>query len=385
MFTGSVLEMILSEDNTTFTLQLPKDGALAYFGEGHHRVRPARELQRSLQEDPRGDGGGGKECWQTNRNIAKNSGSQQSDRADHWEAGRHNQEDHGGELQIFSISIFIFTLFAQDTNTRITVSSVNDVNCFNPERVITIKGEIPDISRAESEVSTKLRAAYESDLAVMTPHSLMFPGLPPAAMMSTAGISSGPGPANTAFTGHRGAGAGQSPGGVGGAVGGPGAFMPGAGARPGMTPGGQSQETTYLYIPNTAVGAIIGKKHLSVASLYPSTISGTKGSHIRNIIKFSGSSVKIASQEEEEAAAGGTQAAPLEAASPGSEAAPTSVTAAIANQRRVTIVGGPEAQWKAQYLIFQKLREEGFSTGGEDIRLTVEILVPSAQVRVLYI
>lgn len=251
----------------------------------------------------------------------------------------------------------------EDTNTRITVSSVNDVNCFNPERVITIKGEIPDISRAESEVSTKLRAAYESDLAVMTPHSLMFPGLPPAAMMSTAGISSGPGPSNTAFTGHRGAGGhpqGQSPG-VGGAVGGPGAFMPGAGPRPGMSPGGQSQETTYLYIPNTAVGAIIG----------------TKGSHIRNIIKFSGSSVKIASQEEEEAAAGGSVATPPAA---DSEAAPTSVTAAIANQRRVTILGGPEAQWKAQYLIFQKLREEGFSTGGEDIRLTVEILVPSAQV-----
>ena len=25
---------------------------------------------------------------------------------------------------------------------------------------------------------------------------------------------------------------------------------------------------------------------------------------------------------------------------------------------RVTIVGGPESQWKAQYLIFEKLREE---------------------------
>ena len=139
------------------------------------------------------------------------------------------------------------------------MSSVNDVNCFNPERVITIKGEIPDISRAESEVSTKLRAAYESDLAVMTPHSLMFPGLPPAAMMSTAGISSAPGPSNTACTGQRGTGPGQSPGGVGGAVGGPGAFMPGPGARPGMSPGNQSQESTYLYIPNTAVGAIIGE------------------------------------------------------------------------------------------------------------------------------
>ena len=91
--------------------------------------------------------------------------------------------------------------------------------------------------------------------------------------------------------------------------------------------------------------------------------------------------MKIASQEEEEAAAGGSVATPPAA---DSEAAPTSVTAAIANQRRVTILGGPEAQWKAQYLIFQKLREEGFSTGGEDIRLTVEILVPSAQVRNIF-
>ena len=278
-------------------------------------------------------------------------------------------------------------LSIQDTNTRITVSSVNDVNCFNPERVITIKGDIPDISRAEAEVSTKLRAAYESDLAVMTPHSLMFPGLPPAAMMSTAGISSAPGPANPAFSGHRGAGPGQSPGSGGGAVGGPGAFIPGGGARAGMTGG---QETTYLYIPNTAVGAIIGESlfKLHGTSSYGHIFSGTKGSHIRNIIKFSGSSVKIASQEEEEAAGGGNQAAAAAAGiaaaaaslGAGSEAA-GSVTAAIANQRRVTILGGPEAQWKAQYLIFQKLREEGFSTGGEDIRLTVEILVPSAQVR----
>ncbi len=38
------------------------------------------------------------------------------------------------------------------------------------------------------------------------------------------------------------------------------------------------QETTFLYIPNNAVGAIIG----------------TKGTHIRNIIRFSGASVKIA-------------------------------------------------------------------------------------------
>jgi insulin-like growth factor 2 mRNA-binding protein 1 len=31
-------------------------------------------------------------------------------------------------------------------------------------------------------------------------------------------------------------------------------------------------------------------------------------------------------------------------------------------------------------LIFEKMREEGFLSGTEDVRLTVEILVPSAQV-----
>ena len=65
------------------------------------------------------------------------------------------------------------------------------------------------------------------------------------------------------------------------------------------------QETSYLYIPNSAVGAIIG----------------TRGSHIRNIIRFSGSSVKITSLPE------GTSAEPQA-------------------ERKVTILGTPEAQWK---------------------------------------
>jgi len=250
----------------------------------------------------------------------------------------------------------------EDTDTRITVSSITDINCFNPERVITIKGSIPNISKAEAEVSTKLRAAYETDLALMQPHSLMFPGLHPTAMMSTVGVSTGGPPANPAY-GRPGPGA--SPGGGGAAAAGMGAsFMSPAGGVTGRGPVSPSQiaaETTYLYIPNTAVGAIIG----------------TKGSHIRNIIKFSGSSVKISSAEEEEAAAasGGSVGQPAAAV-----AAAGLDPAAATAQRRVTIVGAPEAQWKAQYLIFQKLREEGFAAGGDDIRLTVEITVPSAQV-----
>ena len=118
-----------------------------------------------------------------------------------------------------------------------------------------------------------------------------------------------------------------------------------------------------------------------------SIFAGTKGSHIRNIIKFSGSSVKISSAEEGEEGeeAEGEEAAGAGGAGETGSSSPAAAAALaagenLAGQRRVTILGAPEAQWKAQYLIFQKLREEGFAPGNEDIRLTVEILVPSSQV-----
>lgn len=256
----------------------------------------------------------------------------------------------------------------EDTDSKITVSSISDISSFNPERVITIKGAIPDISRAEAEVSSKLRAAYETDLQAMAPQSVMFPGLHPAAMMATVGLGSPHPPGGHSNYRPPGPGAPPSfPGCAGG---------PGQQSRP---PAQQApQETTYLYIPNAAVGAIIG----------------TKGSHIRNIIKFSGSTVKIASQDEEPRSSPSDSPPPPQAGSsasgggvlgvdgggaflPQPTEAPMLPTEA---QRRVTIVGGPESQWKAQYLIFEKLREEGFSSGAEDVRLTVEILVPSAQV-----
>eukprot|EP00090_Calanus_glacialis_P038742 TRINITY_DN67523_c0_g1_i1.p1 TRINITY_DN67523_c0_g1~~TRINITY_DN67523_c0_g1_i1.p1 ORF type:complete len:527 (+),score=131.57 TRINITY_DN67523_c0_g1_i1:121-1701(+) len=253
----------------------------------------------------------------------------------------------------------------EDTDTKITVSSISDISSFNLERVITIKGTIPDIARAESEVSTKLRAAYETDLQAMAPQSVMFPGLHPAAMMSTVGLGTGH-PAQQAYNRNQG-------------------YMPSPGLQgaPRPAPPQVPLETSYLYIPNAAVGAIIG----------------TKGSHIRNIIKFSGSTVKIASADGEEEASTSSAglgvppvqpAAPAEAAAPEGEVSPAGAAALplpgfsspqhSEAQRRVTIVGGPEAQWKAQYLIFEKLREEGFASGVDDVRLTVEIMVPSAQV-----
>lgn len=218
----------------------------------------------------------------------------------------------------------------QDTDTKITVSSINDINSFNLERIITIKGGIDNMSKGEAQISSKLRQSYENDLQALAPQSIMFPGLHPMAMMSTASAA---GNGNLGFT----AGPNRQSGNIGGIY--PSSYPPmyHSGGLPGAT---DVQETTFLYIPNNAVGAIIG----------------TKGSHIRNIIRFSGANVKIA---------------PLEADKPTEQQ----------TERKVTIVGTPEAQWKAQYLIYEKMREEGFVTGStDDVRLTIEILVASAQV-----
>lgn len=75
----------------------------------------------------------------------------------------------------------------QETDTKITVSSINDINSFNLERIITVKGAIENMSKAEAQISAKLRQSYENDLQAMAPQSMMFPGLHPMAMMSTAG------------------------------------------------------------------------------------------------------------------------------------------------------------------------------------------------------
>lgn len=296
-----------------------------------------------------------------------------------------------------------------DTNTKITVSSINEINTFNLERIITIAGEIEDIFTAESEISAKLRTAYESDIQAMAPQSVMFPGLHPAAMMSTAATmpsapihqanqgfgmphphhQSASGPSghghNVGFQ-HGGVNRNQHfhPG-VGRPMGGPGG---GNGPAGGMTamprpngfdvmgtphfqnPNASQTETTYLYVPNISVGAIIG----------------SKGSYIKNIIKFSGASVKIAQQpgdvvqpsDTSDVAAGDNASFP---APPSSHGSASNNNNHNVNERRITVLGNPESQWKAQFLIFDKIREESFNRGVmEEVRLTVEILVPVNQV-----
>ena len=99
-------------------------------------------------------------------------------------------------------------------------------------------------------------------------------------------------------------------------------------------------------------------------------------------MKFSGASVKISQQQqqqqqaatgEEEEEQGSTNAdaaeqpndAPPPPPPPPATAASSNSSSSVGvtvdpNHRKVTIVGTPEAQWKAQYLIFEKICEEEY-------------------------
>ncbi|CAL1267255.1 unnamed protein product [Larinioides sclopetarius] len=224
----------------------------------------------------------------------------------------------------------------ESTDTKITVSSsMQDVNTFNFERVITIKGKLENICKAEQMISAKLRQSYENDLAAMAPAAMMFPGLHPMAMMSTVANSGYPGrggpmpppPPPPSYGGMYGN---PPPYNV------PMMYSPNAAPPQNLEP---VKETVYLYIPNSAVGAIIG----------------TGGSTIRDMISSSGASIKVAQTNKDE---------PIDREA----------------LRKVTIVGTPEAQWKAQYMIFKKVTFETYTGAQESHCLKVEIFVPSNQV-----
>ena len=52
-----------------------------------------------------------------------------------------------------------------------TPSRLKDLTAFNMERTITILGTIDNCKKAESLISAKLRASYESDMAQFIPVS----------------------------------------------------------------------------------------------------------------------------------------------------------------------------------------------------------------------
>ncbi|KAK6483245.1 insulin-like growth factor 2 mRNA-binding protein 2 isoform X3 [Huso huso] len=150
----------------------------------------------------------------------------------------------------------------QDTGTKITISSLQDLTIYNPERTITVKGSIEACCKAEVEIMKKLREGYENDIAAINQQTNLIPGL----NMNALGIFSTGLSVLPSASGPRGA---------------------GTATATGYSPFLQApeQEVVYLFIPTQAVGALIGKK----------------GQHIKQLARFAGASIKIAPAEGPEA------------------------------------------------------------------------------------
>uniref|UniRef100_A0A8C1UEC9 Insulin-like growth factor 2 mRNA binding protein 3 n=1 Tax=Cyprinus carpio TaxID=7962 RepID=A0A8C1UEC9_CYPCA len=217
----------------------------------------------------------------------------------------------------------------QDTDTKITISPLQDLTLYNPERTITVKGTLEACAKAEEEIMKKIRESYENDVAAMHLQSNLIPGLNLNALGIFPGAASG----------------GMSPSVVSGPPAGAQSF--GCSVFGGEVPFWAStlssssstafspqveSETVHLFIPALAVGAIIGKQ----------------GQHIKQLSRFAGASIKIAPADELDT-----------------------------KQRMVIITGPPEAQFKAQGRIFGKLKEENFFGPKEEVKLEAHIKVPS--------
>ncbi|XP_036394761.1 insulin-like growth factor 2 mRNA-binding protein 3 isoform X3 [Megalops cyprinoides] len=141
----------------------------------------------------------------------------------------------------------------QDTDTKITISPLQDLSLYNPERTITVMGSIEACAKAEREVMKKIRESYENDMAALNLQSDLIPGL----NLNALGLfpSSSPVMAPSMMA------------------------APAVGGQPvhsAFTP--PESETVHLFIPALAVGAIIGKQ----------------GQHIKQLSRFTGASIKIA-------------------------------------------------------------------------------------------
>ncbi|XP_020848878.1 insulin-like growth factor 2 mRNA-binding protein 3 isoform X1 [Phascolarctos cinereus] len=204
----------------------------------------------------------------------------------------------------------------QDTDTKITISPLQELTLYNPERTITVKGSIETCGKAEEEIMKKIRESYESDLSAMNVSSEILElqaHLLPGLNLNALGLF----PAST--TGI------PSPSTLG---------VPSAATATNYLAYGQQveMETVHLFIPAMSVGAIIGKM----------------GQHIKQLSRFAGASIKIAPPETPDA-----------------------------KERMVVITGPPEAQFKAQGRIYGKLKEENFFGPKEEVKLEAHIKVPS--------
>jgi len=242
---------------------------------------------------------------------------------------RKEEKDNELPLKVLAHNALIGRLIGRDgrnlkhvqdkTGTRIAISSMHELSPYNMDRTISIHGEVKGIAEAEQQITEKLRQ-FETDMAAMSQQSL-YPGLNSQQMQMFPGLQSPTAPPayNVSYQGN--------------------------------SSSNNTQETVTLLIPSGAVGAIIG----------------SRGTHIRNISRIAGASIRIHPPDENEEK---SRPEPTPEALDGENA-----DADRDAKARVTIVGVPESQWKAQFCIFDKLKQEGWF-GNEEGRLTTQITIP---------
>ena len=250
----------------------------------------------------------------------------EEDRNARTQAGTWNDEEV--PLKILAHNSLIGRLIGKDgrhlkavqekVDTKIAISnSVAEIHQYNSERTIAIYGETEKCIEAESLLMEKLRSCYENDMMNAYQQPQQYPGLNQLNMFPGLHENYGPGGRDSSYS-------------MAGSY-------PGAPSYRGQNFSPEQRalqsETCTLYIPAAAVGAMIG----------------SKGAHIRNISRIANASIKIVPPEEGD----------------------------DDKQRKVMIMGNPEGQWKSQFCIFDKLKQEGFFNGEEE-RLTSEMTIPSA-------
>ena len=240
------------------------------------------------------------------------------------QAGTWNNDDM--PLKILAHNSLIGRLIGKDgrhlkavqekVDTKIAISnSMGDMHQLNSERTIAIYGESSRCVEASMLLMEKLRSCYENDMMVAYQQPQPFAGMNQLNMFP--GLQ-GYGPPMR-----------DRPFGISGN------YSNSPNYRPNYTPEQRSMhsETCTLYIPAASVGAMIG----------------SKGTHIRNISRIANASIKIVPPEDGD----------------------------DEKQRKVLIMGNPESQWKSQFCIFDKLKQEGFFNGADE-RLTSEMNIPAS-------
>lgn len=247
------------------------------------------------------------------------------DRNARMQAGTYNDDDI--PLKILAHNSLIGRLIGKDgrhlkavqekVETKIAISnSMADMHQYNAERTIAIYGETSKCVEAEMLLMEKLRSCYENDMMTAYQQPQHYPGLNQLNMFP--GLQGGYGPP---MRDHMYGGMGNN-------------YSAGSYRGQNFSPEQRVQsETCTLYIPAEAVGAMIG----------------SKGAHIRNISRIANASIKIVPPEDGD----------------------------DEKQRKVMIMGNPEGQWKSQFCIFDKLKQEGFFNGVDE-RLTSEMTIPSS-------